>query len=1180
MKTKLWFLGLIFSAFLSQAQIINIPDPVFKNIILTYSPKIDLNNNGEIEVTEAEQVFVLKIYSNGIANFLGLNYFKKLTNLEINGNNQLIANMDLTTMTLLKSLSLIGVTAFLNITKNTALTSLKITGQGIRALDLTNNSNLKILNLSRNQLTSLDITNLLGLTDLNLSDNQITALNTINLQALNFLDVSKNQIKSINVTGNPALLNLKCRDNLLTSIDLSNNSNLEHIELNQNQLTNLDISNLSKLKMLFCARNKLSTLNTTANLALTQLGLGYNLLSILDLSKNINLTNLDIESNNLTSINLSQNNKLELLATPNNLLTNIDLSSNVNLTTFYCSGGNNLLSLDLTKNSKLVSVQAGCPNLTQICVTALQNTTYWLKNAYASWSTTCRPTTIWDGAAWSAGIPNSGSIAIIKANYLTTANGNITCYDLSIGVGATLNVPVGGNVTVANNYVINGTSIKCGTIAVTGTTYGQNTTYQKITSAITGPISVCPYQTNAAFNVTSNPAATYTWTIPSAANIVGNATGNSISVNFNGTTIGSQTVSVIEKNGCGTNNQQVNLAVTVLPAPSVSISAQNPTCGNPPTTLTATGGATYVWSTTSYNVGLSSTTGNPIVATPTSNFGYNVSVKGTGSNGCTASATTSITPGVIGTPVIQNIIPGNSTTKLYGMTIGDGQYNKGTIFEWNLQTNVFTKKQDFNDGFSADDADEELRYYNGKFYGIKSWGGSNNMGILFEWNPTTNIMTKKIDFNGLVNGSYPDGSLLLVNGKFYGMTSAGGNNNLGTLFEWDPSNNVLTKKIDFNGVGNGASPISSLRMQNNICYGTTQGGGSFGAGVLFKYNISTNFLTKSIDFDGISKGSMPNNAPVYLNGKFYGTTRIGGSNDVGVLYEWDPVSNSVIKKVDFSGSAGYYGGVTGLSILTVFNGKLYGVTSSGGTNNSGSIFEYNPSGSLLTTKYNFDGIPTGGLSLVGGKFYGLCKNSIFEWNPTTNVFIKKQFITGAGSLVESLSDSYICYDLIPRNYSATITGSAVSWNWTMPAGANINSGGGTSSISVVYSAAAASGNITLTASNACGISNSVSYPITVNDCNASSGPNPRMDMSSESIIQGSNLIVGFNIYPNPSNGVFNISLENSAPATIVVTNLIGKEVLRTNVQNNTTPINLQDNAKGIYHVKIEGTKFSKVINLQ
>ncbi|WP_028979866.1 M4 family metallopeptidase [Sporocytophaga myxococcoides] len=68
-------------------------------------------------------------------------------------------------------------------------------------------------------------------------------------------------------------------------------------------------------------------------------------------------------------------------------------------------------------------------------------------------------------------------------------------------------------------------------------------------NTITGPVSVCPYQTNATFAITAHVGSTYTWTLPPNTNVVSGSGTNSITINFNGTTPGARTISVNEFTG-------------------------------------------------------------------------------------------------------------------------------------------------------------------------------------------------------------------------------------------------------------------------------------------------------------------------------------------------------------------------------------------------------------------------------------------------------------------------------------------------------------------------------------------------------------------------------------------------------------------------------------------------------
>ncbi len=78
MKHILLALGLLFS-FTASAQIVNIPDPNFKIALLNYTPPIDTNEDGEIQVSEAEAViYLLRLDNKGINDLTGIEAFVNL----------------------------------------------------------------------------------------------------------------------------------------------------------------------------------------------------------------------------------------------------------------------------------------------------------------------------------------------------------------------------------------------------------------------------------------------------------------------------------------------------------------------------------------------------------------------------------------------------------------------------------------------------------------------------------------------------------------------------------------------------------------------------------------------------------------------------------------------------------------------------------------------------------------------------------------------------------------------------------------------------------------------------------------------------------------------------------------------------------------------------------------------
>jgi uncharacterized repeat protein (TIGR03803 family) len=200
------------------------------------------------------------------------------------------------------------------------------------------------------------------------------------------------------------------------------------------------------------------------------------------------------------------------------------------------------------------------------------------------------------------------------------------------------------------------------------------------------------------------------------------------------------------------------------------------------------------------------------------------------------------------------------------MTVLGGATNDGVIFEYVYSTNSCTKKIDLNSGASGSRPVGSLvQAPNGKLYGmtgIGNYGG--DPGWIFEYNYSTNIYTKKFHLNN-TDGRAASGSLMLAsNGKLYGLTSEGGVNNEGVIFEYDYTTNTYTKKFDLGG-NNGQSPEGSLmQASNGKLYGMTPSGGANNKGVIFEYDYSTNTFVKKLDFNGIN-GSEPSGTLIEID---------------------------------------------------------------------------------------------------------------------------------------------------------------------------------------------------------------------------------------------------------------------------------------------------------------------------
>ncbi len=86
-------------------------------------------------------------------------------------------------------------------------------------------------------------------------------------------------------------------------------------------------------------------------------------------------------------------------------------------------------------------------------------------------------------------------------------------------------------------------------------------------------------------------------------------------------------------------------------------------------------------------------------------------------------------------------------------------------------------------------------------------------------------------------------------------------------------------------------------------YGMTSDGGKHNGGTIFRTNGYGDSLNIMYSAELSSDGRAPyGDLCKAQNGKFYGTTSAGGRNYIGVLYEWDPLTNKYTTKFDFNGT--------------------------------------------------------------------------------------------------------------------------------------------------------------------------------------------------------------------------------------------------------------------------------------
>lgn len=307
----------------------------------------------------------------------------------------------------------------------------------------------------------------------------------------------------------------------------------------------------------------------------------------------------------------------------------------------------------------------------------------------------------------------------------------------------------------------------------------------------------------------------------------------------------------------------------------------------------------------------------------------------------------------------------SSDGTLLGTTHYGGSSNLGTIFQLNPDGGGFSVLHSFTaTGGSQVLASAPLIEDAGKqLYGTTRFGGAFNLGTAFRFDRITGNHQVLLSFRG-TNGAEPYARLLRGNdGLLYGTTSSGGASNRGAVFRVDKDGNNPAVIHSFTGSGGGGSyPYGSLIQGiDGALYGTTAIGGASNQGTIFRLDTSGTALTNLHHFtllptDGSNPyaGLTPGN-----DGLLYGTTYIGGSRNFGTVFKLAPDGNAFAVVRSFLGENGdaanpYANVVEGSDQI------LYGTTWFGGAANAGSVFRINRDGTGFSVLRSFLGAGTDG----------------------------------------------------------------------------------------------------------------------------------------------------------------------------------------------------------------------------
>ena len=303
----------------------------------------------------------------------------------------------------------------------------------------------------------------------------------------------------------------------------------------------------------------------------------------------------------------------------------------------------------------------------------------------------------------------------------------------------------------------------------------------------------------------------------------------------------------------------------------------------------------------------------------------------------------------------------------------------------------------------------------GNLYGTAYGGGVNSpAGTVFKLKPAGSgwILTPLYEFSDSGDGgANPSGGVVFgPDGALYGTASGG--SGFGTVFKLQPTQSACkaalcywtqTVLYRFTASGDGHQPTGNLMFdQAGNIYGTTQAGGAFGYGTVYKLTNSGGQWSESVlySFMGGSDGNQPTDGVVMDGaGNLYGTTPYGGINNCqggcGVVFELTPSGAGWTEQVlyHFLGLPDAQRPYAGLTIDSA--GNLYGASYEGGQNSGGTVFLLSPSGGgwNYSVLYNLPGSQNGPFARLtrdaAGNLYGatIIPSTIFELTPSNGSWI-------------------------------------------------------------------------------------------------------------------------------------------------------------------------------------------------
>jgi uncharacterized repeat protein (TIGR03803 family) len=517
-----------------------------------------------------------------------------------------------------------------------------------------------------------------------------------------------------------------------------------------------------------------------------------------------------------------------------------------------------------------------------------------------------------------------------------------------------------------------------------------------------------------------------------------------------------------------------------------------------------------------------------------------------------------------------------------------------TIYEYNVGLNTISTKFTFNASTGSLYPGVGINSAASKFYGHTVSSSVNPYGEIFEYNYNTNTYAVALAYNAS-GYAYGLGDIFFgSNNKAYSYCLYKPGFVAGTtLQELDFSAGTSTYKLEYNLAAYGTKPKGNLlKGSDGKLYGATTMGRPKDKGCFFSFDPATGTMVNIKDFTQLI-GEQPNANFVEVAGKIYGTTRDGSAsgNGAGTLFEYNIATNTYTVKKEFTSLN--VGSLVDEGLLLGQNGRLYGQS-----NNRMKLFEYDIATNTLSTVYTFPfNTSTFNSAFVegdSGVFYGYNGKYLLKvdintstqstltdfttvYGPNVNGRGKPLF---ANNAIYSLIDAYSCF-AVAKYDIATATNTYNTCD-AITTGPDLSGGIIKASDNKFYfnvNTYASSGVISHRLARVFELNPTTLATTSLCTLEASMGHYPLGSLTEANAIplsiKNNFLANDFKIYPNPSNGNFNIEVnENLIGAKATIFNILGQKIKDFNLNSTSTN---QILSKGMYLLEVEksGSKASK-----